>query len=110
MTVLKTHVGYLSWNNEFEIEWINNIYKQKHIRIRNYIKGLGFEEVHFIQGRYKWKKNIDYLVDDSPQNWHAWRKGRGDDHEFILVDAAYNKHIPAENRIFKLTEAKEIIG
>jgi len=72
--------------------------------------GLGFEEVHFIQGRYKWKKNIDYLVDDSPQNWHAWRKGRGDDHEFILVDAAYNKHIPAENRIFKLLEAKEIIG
>ena len=70
--------------------------------------GLGFEEVHFVMGRYKWKKDVDWLVDDSPQNWHAWRKGRGDDHEFILFDAAYNKHIPAENRIFKLTEIKEI--
>ena len=69
--------------------------------------GLGFEEVHFIKGRYKWQKDIDYLVDDSPQNWHAWRKGRGDDHEFILVDAPYNKHIPAKNRIFKLTETWE---
>ena len=72
--------------------------------------GLGFEEVHFIKGRYKWKKNIDYLVDDSPQNWHAWKNGRGDDHNFILVDAAYNKHIQAKNRIFKLTEIWETIG
>ena len=71
--------------------------------------------IPYFQREYVWnkrhledfQKDIDYLVDDSPQNWHAWRKGRGDDREFILVDAAYNKHIPAKNRIFKLTETWE---
>jgi len=72
--------------------------------------GLGFEEVHFVMGRYKWKKDVDWLVDDSPENWHNWKKGRGNDKGFILKDAVYNKHIPAENRIFKLTEIQEIIG
>jgi hypothetical protein len=72
--------------------------------------GLGFEEIHFVMGRYKWKKDVDWLVDDSPENWHNWKKGRGNDKGFILKDAVYNKHIPAENRIFKLTEIQEIVG
>jgi len=72
--------------------------------------GLGFEETHFIKGRYKWKKDVDWLVDDSPENWHNWKKGRGDDTDFILVDAPYNQHIKATHRIKELKEVKGIIG
>ena len=71
--------------------------------------GLGFEEVHFAKGRYKWKKDVDWLVDDSPENWHAWNKGRGNDYGFILMDAVYNQHIEATNRIKELKEIKDII-
>ena len=72
--------------------------------------GLGFEEVHFAKGRYKWKKDVDWLVDDSPENWHNWKKGRGDDNGFILVDALYNQHIKATYRIKELKDVKDIIG
>ena len=71
--------------------------------------GLGFEEVHFVKGRYKWKKDVDWLVDDSPENWHAWKNGRGDDTGFILMDAVYNQNIKATNRIKKLKQVKDII-
>jgi 5'(3')-deoxyribonucleotidase len=71
--------------------------------------GLGFEETHFIKGRYKWKKDIDWLVDDSPENWHNWKKGRGDEKGFILMDAPYNQHIKAIHRIKELKEVKGII-
>ena len=72
--------------------------------------GLGFEEVHFVMGRYKWKKDVDWLVDDSPENWHAWKNGRGDDTGFILMDMPYNQHIKATNRIKELKEVKDVIG
>ena len=71
--------------------------------------GLGFSEVHFVMGRYKWKKDVDWLVDDSPENWHNWKNGRGDDHGFILMDMPYNQHIDASNRIKELKEVKGII-
>ncbi len=71
--------------------------------------GLGFSEVHFIKGRYKWKKNVDWLVDDSPQNWHAWKKGRGSDEGFILMDAVYNQHINATHRVKNIIEVKDIV-
>ena len=72
--------------------------------------GLGFSEVHFIKGRYKWKKDVDWLVDDSPQNWHAWRKGRGNDEGFILMDAVYNQHINATHRVKSIIEVKDIVN
>ena len=71
--------------------------------------GLGFSEVHFIKGRYKWKKDVDWLVDDSPQNWHAWKKGRGDDKGFILMDAVYNQHINATHRVKNIIEVIDIV-
>ena len=30
---------------------------------------LNFDEVIFERGRFKWKKNIDWLIDDSPENY-----------------------------------------
>ena len=71
--------------------------------------GLGFSEVHFIKGRYKWKKDVDWLVDDSPQNWHAWKKGRGSDEGFILMDAVYNQHINATHRVKSIIEVIDLV-
>ena len=72
--------------------------------------GLGFSEVHFIKGRYKWKKDVDWLVDDSPQNWHAWKKGRGNDEGFILMDAVYNQHLNATHRVKNIIEVIDIVN
>ena len=71
--------------------------------------GLGFSEVHFIKGRFKWKKDVDWLVDDSPENYHNWKRGRGDDEGFILMDAVYNQHIKATNRVKNISEVVNII-
>ena len=65
---------------------------------------------NFAKGRYKWKKDVDWLVDDSPENWHNWKKGRGDDNGFILMDMPYNQHIKVTHRIKELKEVKDIIG
>ena len=71
--------------------------------------GLGFEEVHFVMGRYKWKKDVDWLLDDSPENWHNWKKGRGSDEGFILMDAVYNQHINATHRVKSIIEVIDIV-
>jgi len=72
--------------------------------------GLGFEEVHFTMGRYKWKKDVDWLLDDSPENWHNWKKGRGSDDSFILMDAVYNQHINATHRVKNIIEIIDIVN
>ena len=70
---------------------------------------LNFETVYFAKGRDKWKVDVDWLVDDSPQNWHHWKHGRGEENGFILKDRPYNQHINATNRVKELKEVKEII-
>ena len=72
--------------------------------------GLGFSEVHFVMGRYKWKKDVDWLLDDSPENWHNWKKGRGSDDSFILMDAVYNQHINATHRVKNIIEIIDIVN
>ena len=72
--------------------------------------GLGFSEVHFTMGRYKWKKDVDWLLDDSPENWHNWKKGRGSDEGFILMDAVYNQHINATHRVKSIIEVIDIVN
>ena len=66
--------------------------------------GYNFKRVIFERGRSKWKTEVDYLVDDSPSNWEAWKEGRGDDDKFILVDAPYNQEIEPKHRITELLE------
>ena len=41
---------------------------------------------------------------DSPSNWEEWKEGRGDDKNFILVDAPYNQEIEAKHRVTELVE------
>ena len=57
----------------------------------------------------KRKTGIDWLVDDSPQNWHAWKKGRGTDEGFILMDAVYNQHLNATHRVKSIIEVIDIV-
>ena len=70
--------------------------------------GLNFDTVYFRKGRDKWKVDVDYLVDDSPNNHQAWVYGRGMQEGFILVDAPYNQHINSSYRIKSLDEVKKI--
>ena len=70
---------------------------------------LSFREIHFIRGSEKWKKDVEFLVDDSPTNYNAWIQGRGNDDGYILMDAPYNQHIKSKHRIYELKEVKDII-
>ena len=71
--------------------------------------GMNFETVYFRRGKDKWKVNVDYLVDDSPNNYNYWKKGRGMEEGFILMDAVYNQHINSSYRIKSLDEVQNII-
>lgn len=71
--------------------------------------GLDFETVYFRRGKDKWKVNVDYLVDDSPENHKAWVYGRGMEYGFILMDAPYNQHINSSYRIKGLDEVRKIV-
>ena len=71
---------------------------------------LNFHRVIFEMGADKWELDIDWLVDDSPVNWSAWKKGRGDDKNYILMDAPYNQHIEPYYRITDLAEVEDIQG
>jgi len=71
---------------------------------------LNFNTVYFKKGRDKWKLNIDYLIDDSPANWSAWKRGRGTEEGFILKDRPYNQHIDVKYRIKNLSEMIDIVN
>ncbi len=62
-----------------------------------------FKEIHV--GGNKHEKPVDYLIDDSPENYEKWVKAGRDPKEFILFDSTYSKHIDAPVRIEKLTDA-----
>ena len=70
---------------------------------------LNFDEVIFERGRLKWKKNIDWFIDDSPENYRNWVRGRGNDENFIVCDAPYNKDINPTHRIHSLLDIQKII-
>ena len=81
---------------QYTLKWLGNY-------------GLNFETVYFRRGKDKWKVDVDYLIDDSPENYHFWKQGRGMEHGFILRDAPYNQDIDTKVRINNLEEIKNII-
>lgn len=85
VTSQKKHAFHLT------LKWLGNM-------------GYNFKRVIFERGCSKWKTEVDYLVDDSPSNWEAWKEGRGDDKNFILMDAPYNQKIEPKHRIKELSE------
>ena len=66
---------------------------------------LGFSSVVFKNGRKKWQVEVDYLVDDSPNNYNAWIQGRQMEDGFILMDRPWNQKIKSKHRVFNLREA-----
>ena len=70
---------------------------------------MNFDTVYFRRGREKWKVDVDYLVDDSPNNFNAWIEGRGMEEGFILMDAPYNQHLKSNFRIKGLDQVKDIL-
>ena len=71
--------------------------------------GLNFDTVYFRKGWQKWMVDVDYLVDDSPNNFDNWVRGRGMQYGFILMDAPYNQHCKSDYRINELKQIKDII-
>ena len=98
-------------------EWVCVTSQKEHSRFLT-LRWLGdmrlnFDRVVFVKGRYKWKVDVDWLVDDSPENWHAWkqwRKGTDTVDNFILMNALYNRNIEPQHRVNNLNEIMEIIG
>ena len=70
---------------------------------------LGFSSVVFKNGRKKWQVEIDYLVDDSPNNYDSWIRGRQMEEGFILMDRPWNQKIKSKYRVFNLKESEGII-
>ena len=71
---------------------------------------LNFDTIYFRRGFEKAKTPVDYLIDDSPNNWRYWKEQRGFEDGFILMDAPYNQDIDAKNRIFQLDDAVDLIA
>ena len=71
---------------------------------------LGFSSVVFKKGRKKWMVECDYLIDDSPNNYRAWKDGRGGDRNFLLYDQKWNEKINSTNRIYNIEDAIKIIN
>jgi len=64
--------------------------------------GLNFDTVYFRKGWKKWMVDVDYLVDDSPNNFENWVRGRGMKEGFILMDRPYNQHIKTDYRVYDI--------
>ena len=71
---------------------------------------LGFSSVVFKKGKRKWEVEIDYLVDDSPNNYHAWVYGRQMEDGYILMNQPWNEKVKAINRVNNIKEAMELIN
>ena len=66
-----------------------------------------FLETHITN--YKYKVDIDYLIDDSPKNYDKWVEAGRDEKTFILFNRPYNQNCPATNRINKLSDVINIL-
>tara|TARA_R100001163_G_C5019862_1_gene162959 strand:+ start:142 stop:714 length:573 start_codon:yes stop_codon:yes gene_type:complete len=71
--------------------------------------GLNFDTIYFRRGFEKPDVQVDYLVDDSPNNFNYWIKKRGMQEGFILMDSPYNQHLKSNYRIKDLDEVQKII-
>ena len=72
--------------------------------------GLNFDTIYFRKGWKKWMVNVDYLVDDSPNNFENWVRGRGMKEGFILMDQPYNQHIETEHRVYDIDSIMEHVN
>ena len=64
----------------------------------------------FKKGRRKWQVEVDYLIDDSPNNHQAWVYGRQMEDGFILMNQPWNEKVKSNYRVNNIKEAMEIIN
>lgn len=67
-----------------------------------------FSELHFTTD--KWAIDVDYLIDDSPNNYDDWVKHRGSDTTFVVFDQLYNQHVKSKSRIHRLKDLPNVIS
>ena len=67
-----------------------------------------FKEIHIAHDKHN--VDIDYLIDDSPQNYQKWVDSGRDTEAFVLFDATYNQDISAKSRIKELSEFIEVFN
>ena len=70
---------------------------------------LGFSSVVFKKGRKKWQVDVDYLIDDSPNNFQTWVSGRQMEDGFILMNRPWNEKIKSKYRVSSIKEAMELV-
>ena len=90
VTSQKTHARYHT------LSWLGN-------------HGLNFDTIYFRKGYEKPDVQVDYLVDDSPNNYNYWIEKRGMSDGFILMDRPYNQHIETKNRVYDIDSVMEFI-
>jgi len=71
---------------------------------------LNFETVYFKKSAEKWLVEVDFLIDDSPNVYNYWRRGRSSDESFILIDRPHNQKCRATHRVANIEEGMRIIN
>ena len=104
----------IEWGQEVGITFVCVTSQKPHAR-HHTLSWLGrhelnFDTIYFRKGYEKPDVQIDYLVDDSPNNYNYWVEKRGMSDGFILMDRPYNQHIETKNRIFELDDIVEMIS
>lgn len=84
-------------NEAYTLQWLGKHY-------------LNFSRVIFCSGSKKADQDVDILVDDSAENLKYWKKRRGSEQGFYLMDAPHNKKVETANRIYKLSELENFFN
>ena len=78
------------WGEEVGIRFVCVTSQKPHARYHTaYWLGkheLNFDTIYFRRGFEKAKTPVDYLIDDSPNNWRYWKEQRGFEDGFILMN------------------------
>ena len=96
----------IEWGKEVGITFVCVTSQKPHARhhtlswLGNH--GLNFDTIYFRKGYEKPDVQVDYLVDDSPNNYNYWVEKRGMSDGFILMDRPYNQHIETKNRVYDI--------
>ena len=102
------------WGEEVGVTFVCVTSQKPHARYHTaYWLGkheLNFDTIYFRRGIDKPNTPVDFLVDDSPNNYNYWIKRRGMEEGFILMDQPYNQHIETKNRVFEIDDIVSIIA
>ena len=70
--------------------------------------GVYFPEYHITDQKYC--LNLDYLVDDAPENYEQWVEHGNKEKNFFLRDASYNRYMDVSNRVTNFDEIITVLN